>query len=150
MALTTAFPRPQLGDIFVRRNLNGSEEESMVLSIQYSTRPGGTALWQATLMTKNGIEFVGCDREHRNIHDWRPATYIFDEVNANWYSPEEKAKLEEERAAAAAKAAAAAAAKAPEHKDEFLVADAADITNAMTRKRAATKLPTVTLPTPQV
>jgi len=145
MAQTTAFPRPQLGDIFVRRNLNGSEEESMVLSIQYSTRPGGSALWQATLMTKNGIEFVGCDREHRNIHDWRPASYIFDDVNANWYSPAEKAKLDEDRAAAAAKAAAA-----PEHKDEFLVADAAEITNALTKKKAVSRLPTVTLPTPQV
>lgn len=148
MALTTAFPRPQLGDIFVRRNLNGSEEESMVLSIQYSTRPGGTALWQATLMTKNGIEFVGCDREHRNIHDWRPKNYVFDEPNANWYSPEEKAALDDARAIAAAKAAAAA--PAPAHKDEFLIADAAEITNAMTKKRAVSKLPTVTLPTPQV
>lgn len=148
MSQTTAFKRPQLGDIFIRRNLNGSEEEAMVLSIQYSSRPGASALWQATLMTKNGIEFVGCDREHRNIHDWRPASYIFDEVNANWYSPEEKAKFDEERALAAAKAAAEA--KAPEHKDEFIVADAADITNAMTRKRAASKLPSVTLPSPQV
>jgi len=149
MAQTTAFPRPELGDIFVRRNLNGSEEESMVLSIQYSTRPGSSALWQATLMTKNGIEFVGSDREHRNIHDWRPKSFIFDDVNANWYSPAEKAKLDEERAVAAAKAAATE--KAPEHKDEFLVADAADITNAMTRKKPApAKLPTVTLPTPQV
>lgn len=149
MAQTTAFLRPQLGDIFVRRNLNGSEEESMVLSIQYSTRTGASSLWQATLMTKNGIEFVGCDREHRNIHDWRPVSYVFDDANANWYSPAEKAKLDEERAAAAAKAAAEAA-KAPDHKDEFLVADAAEITNAMAKKKAVPRLPTVTLPTPQV
>lgn len=148
MAQTTAFQRPELGDIFVRKNLNGSEEESMVLSIQYNTRPGGSALWQATLMTKNGIEFVGCDREHRNIHDWRPKNYVFDEPNANWYSPEEKAALDDARAIAAAKAAAAA--PAPAHKDEFLIADAAEITNAMTKKRAVSKLPTVTLPTPQV
>ncbi len=145
MSLTNFFPRPQLGDIFVRRNLNGNEEEAMILSVQYSTRSG--ALWQATMNTKNGIEFVTGDAEHRNMFDWRPKGWIFDDVNGNWYSPDDKAKLDEQRAAAVAKAAV----NAPDHKDEFIVADAADITNAMTKKRLASpRVPSVTIPTPQV
>ena len=40
MPVTHSFSRPQLGDIFVRRNLNGNEEEAMVLSVQ-SPPPGG-------------------------------------------------------------------------------------------------------------
>lgn len=147
MSQTNFFPRPQLGDIFVRRNLNGNEEEAMILSVQYSTR--SSALWQATMNTKNGIEFVTGDAEHRNTFDWRPKGWIFDDVNGNWYSPEDKAKLDEARAKA--EVAKLAAAPAPEHKDEFIIADAADITNAMTKKRAASpRVPSVTIPTPQV
>lgn len=146
MSQTHAFPRPSLGDVYVRRNLNGSEEESMVLSVQYKAG-AASSLWQATLMTKNGIEFVGSDREHRNIYDWRPQHYVFDDINGNWYSPSEKAKLEEARAAEAAKEAAKA--EAPAHKDDFLVADAAEIPNAFAKKRAL-KVAPVTLPTPQV
>ncbi len=145
MALTNFFPRPSLGDIFVRKNLNGNEEEAMILSVQYSPKAG--SLWQATMNTKNGIEFVTGDAEHRNVFDWRPKGWIFDDVNGNWYSPDDKAKLDEQRAAAATKAAASV----PEHKDEFIVADAADITNAMTKKRLASpRVPSVTIPTPQV
>ena len=69
MPVTHSFNRPQLGDIFVRRNLNGNEEEAMVLSVQY--HPKGV-MWQATMNTKNGVEFVTGDAEHRNVHDWRP------------------------------------------------------------------------------
>lgn len=127
MALTNFFPRPALGDIFVRKNLNGNEEEAMILSVQYSTKAG--SLWQATMNTKNGIEFVTGDAEHRNVYDWRPKGWVFDDVNGNWYSPEQKAKIDTERAALEA------AKPEPETKDEFLIADAAEITNAMTKKR---------------
>jgi hypothetical protein len=141
MALTNFFPRPQLGDVFVRRNLNGNEEEAMILSVQYSTKAG--SLWQATMNTKNGIEFVTGDAEHRNIYDWRPQGWVFDDANGNWYSPADKAKIDAGRAAEAAKVAVAE----PETKDEFLVADASEITNAMTRKRGLPpKLPAPQLP----
>lgn len=139
MPVTHSFSRPQLGDIFVRRNLNGNEEEAMVLSVQYHPKGG---MWQATMNTKNGIEFVTGDAEHRNAFDWRPKGWLYDEQNGNWYSPEQKAKLDEVRAAEAAKTAVAE----PEHKDEFIVADAADITNAVTRKRLPGKLPVPQLP----
>ena len=96
MSLTNFFPRPQLGDVFVRRNLNGNEEEAMILSVQYSTKAG--SLWQATMNTKNGIEFVTGDAEHRNIHDWRPKGWKYDETTGAWHSPVEKAKLDEDAA----------------------------------------------------
>ena len=139
MSLTNSFPRPQLGDIFVRKNLNGNEEEAMVLSVQYHPKGG---MWQATMNTKNGVEFVTGDAEHRNVHDWRPKGWLYDEQNGNWYSPEQKAKLDEIRAVEAAKAAVVE----PEHKDDFIVADASDITNAVTRKRLPGKLPVPQLP----
>lgn len=141
MSLTNFFPRPQLGDVFVRRNLNGNEEEAMILSVQYSTKAG--SLWQATMNTKNGIEFVTGDAEHRNVFDWRPKGWIFDDVNGNWYSPADKAKIDAQRAAEEAKLPVAE----PEVKDDFHVADASEITNAMTRKRGLPpKLPTPQLP----
>lgn len=139
MAQAHVFPVPALGDIFVRKNLNGLEEESMILSVMFN--PKAPALWQATMQTKNGIEFVTGDREHRNIHDWRPKGWVFDEHNNNWYSVADKAKLEAERAAEAAKAAE----KEPEHKEDFIVADAAAIPNAFTKKKSG--LPKVDLPT---
>lgn len=140
MPQTTKFPRPELGDVFVRRNLNGNDEEAMILCVQ--TKPNGQ-LWQAVMATKNGTEFVTGDAEFRNIHDWRPKGWQYDEATGAWFSPAEKAKLDEERAAAAA------AAPAPEHKDEFIVADASEITNAITKKRSAIPLPKVSAP-PQV
>ena len=145
MSVTNAFPKPSIGDIFVRRNLNGNEEEALIVAIQYSPKPNG--LWQAVMMTKNGTEFVTGDQEHRNIHDWRPKGWVHDEQLGNWFSPEQAAKITDLRAAEAAKATI----EAPEHKDEFLVADAseisAEITNAITKKRGSTpKLPVPQLP----
>ena len=66
----------------------------MILSVMYN--PKAPALWQATMQTKNGIEFVTGDREHRNVHDWRPKGWVFDELNSNWYSVADKAKLDAE------------------------------------------------------
>lgn len=140
MPQTTKYPRPSLGDIFVRRNLNGNDEEAMILAIQ--SKPSG-ALWQAVMTTKNGVEFVTGDAEHRNIHDWRPKGWLYDEPTGAWFSPEAKAKLDAERAAAAVPA------PEPETKDEFLVADASEITNAITKKRGTIPLPKVSAP-PQV
>jgi hypothetical protein len=138
MPQTTKFSRPDLGDVFVRRNLNGNDEEAMILCVQ--TKPNGQ-LWQAVMATKNGTEFVTGDAEFRNVHDWRPKGWLFDDVNGNWCSPADKAKLDAERAAAAV-------VKEPETKDEFIVADASEITNAITKKRGI-PLPKVSAP-PQV
>jgi hypothetical protein len=138
MPQTTKFPRPDLGDVFIRRNLNGNDEEAMILCIQ--TKPNGQ-LWQAVMSTKNGVEFVTGDAEFRNIHDWRPKGWLYDEPTGAWFSSSDKAKLDTERAAAAAE-------KEPETKDEFIVADASEITNAITKKRGI-PLPKVSAP-PQV
>ena len=96
-------------------------------------RPG-RGPWSAATVTG--------DAEHRNAFDWRPKGWLYDEQNGNWYSPEQKAKLDEIRAVEAAKAAVVE----PEHKDDFIVADASDITNAVTRKRLPGKLPVPQLP----
>jgi len=98
MPQTTKFSRPDLGDVFVRRNLNGNDEEAMILCVQ--TKPNGQ-LWQAVMSTKNGTEFVTGDAEFRNIHDWRPKGWLYDETTGAWFSPADKAKLDTERAAAA-------------------------------------------------
>jgi hypothetical protein len=135
MPQSHSFLRPDLGDIFVRRNLNGNEEEAMIVSVMYNPK---ASLWQATMNTKNGVEFVTGDKEFRNIHDWRPKHYVFDDQNGNWYAPAEKEKLDAERAKAeAAKAAAAQVASA--EKDEYLVADAAEAPNAI-KKRGLPKV----------
>lgn len=137
MPVTNAFPKPSLGSVFVRKNLNGNEEEAMIVSVQYSTKPGG--LWQAVMLTKNGTEFVTGDQEHRNVHDWRPAGWIHDEMLGNWFSPDQKSKIDAERAKEAAEAPVA------EVKDEYIIADAAAIT-AAAPKRKALAIP----PLPQV
>jgi hypothetical protein len=139
MPQTTKFSRPDLGDVFVRRNLNGNDEEAMILCVQ--TKPNGQ-LWQAVMSTKNGTEFVTGDAEFRNIHDWRPKGWLYDETTGAWFSPADKAKLDTERAEAAVT-------KEPETKDEFIVADASEITNAVTKKRSTIPLPKVSAP-PQV
>lgn len=140
MSVTNHFNKPELGDVFVRKNLNGLEEEAMILSVMFN--PKAPKLWQATMQTKNGIEFVTGDAEHRNIHDWRPKGWLFDDVLGNWFSPEEKAKVDADREAAAVPA------PAPEHKDDFIVADAAEIPNAL--KKRAVGIPKVAVPPPQV
>lgn len=140
MPQTTKFPRPDLGDVFVRRNLNGNDEEAMILAVQ--TKPNGQ-LWQAVMTTKNGVEFVTGDAEYRNIHDWRPKGWLYDETTGAWFSQSDKAKLDADRAAEAA------AQPEPEHKDDFIVADASEITNAITKKRSSIPLPKVSAP-PQV
>jgi hypothetical protein len=140
MPQTTKFPRPDLGDVFVRRNLNGNDEEAMILAVQ--SKPNGL-LWQAVMTTKNGVEFVTGDAEYRNIHDWRPKGWLFDDTTGAWFSPSDKAKQDAERIAAAA------AKPEPELKDEFIVADASEIPNALTKKRAGIPLPKVSAP-PQV
>jgi hypothetical protein len=145
MPQSHSFLRPDLGDIFVRRNLNGNEEEAMIVSVMYNPK---ASLWQATMNTKNGVEFVTGDKEFRNIHDWRPKHYVFDDQNGNWYAPAEKEKLDAERVKVEAEKAAKAAGVA--EKEEYFVADAAEAPNAI-KKRGLPKVGAIpTLPTPLV
>jgi len=46
-------------------------------------------MWTATLMTKNGIEFVSSDVEHRTIYNWMPKGWVFDREKGGWVPPQE-------------------------------------------------------------
>ena len=91
------FPRPELGAAMERTNLNTMHEEALVISILSS----GPKSWSATLMTRNGIEFVSSDAELRGDFDWRPRGWVY-ERRANCFVPpgitwnEEEGKFEGE------------------------------------------------------
>jgi len=80
-----AIPRPNVGDTFYRRTLVNQYEEAIVVSI-LSSDPG-TDDWSATFMTKNGVEFVSGDVEHRTPHDWMPKGWVYDPARVAWVPP---------------------------------------------------------------
>jgi hypothetical protein len=80
-----ALPRPQLGDKMYKFTLTKQVEECLVVSI--IGPPDNPEYWSATLLTKNGVEFVGSDREYRGRHDWVPITWMFDEERKVWVAP---------------------------------------------------------------
>ena len=82
----TTIPRPQLGDLMHRNTLIGLREESMVISVSGPERD--RAMWSAVMMTKNGVEFVGSDQEHRGKYDWVPITWRYDNERSRWVIPE--------------------------------------------------------------
>jgi hypothetical protein len=51
-----------------RKTLVNQYEEAMVVSVLGNTIARFTRQWSATLMTKNGIEFVSGAVEHRSVH----------------------------------------------------------------------------------
>ena len=65
-----ALPKPSLGDVVFRENLSGQYEEATVAAI-LSTRKDGPN-WTATLLTRNGVEFLGSDVELKSKHEWMP------------------------------------------------------------------------------
>jgi len=81
----TTIPRPQLGDLMHRHTLIGLQEEAMVVSISGPERD--RAMWSAVMMTKNGVEFVGSDQEHRGKYDWVPLTWKYDNERSRWVIP---------------------------------------------------------------
>lgn len=102
---SSILPRPTIGDVFVRQNLNGLMEEAAVQCIQYNDKAPSHA-WQGVLVTKNGFEFVSGQVEHRNVHDWRPKHWV-DDGHGSWVDPSAKA----------VEAATAPAAVIVQHKD---------------------------------
>ena len=82
-----ALPRPKLGDAMYRRTLVHQYEEAIVVSL-ISNEPDSVN-WTATLMTKNGIEFVSGDVEHRGVHNWVPKGWEYDQAKATWTVPVE-------------------------------------------------------------
>ena len=76
--MLTKIPRPRLGDKMFRNTLIGLREEAMVVSITASVHSQSD--WTAVMMTKNGVEFIGSDREHRGQFDWAPLSWEYDEI----------------------------------------------------------------------
>lgn len=89
---SSVLPRPNIGDIYVRQNLNGLHEEAAVQCIQYNEKAAASA-WQGVIVTKNGFEFVSGQAEHRNLHDWRPKHWVSD-GQGSWIDPAETAVQE--------------------------------------------------------
>lgn len=81
----TSIPRVHVGDVMFRKTLINQYEEAMVVSILSADESSES--WTATLMTKNGIEFVSGTVEHRSIHDWMPKGWVFDEEKVGWFPP---------------------------------------------------------------
>ena len=80
-------PRPTLGAPMYRLTLVNQYEEAIVLSI---LSPDETShMWTATLMTKNGIEFVSGAVEHRTVYNWMPKGWVFDREKGGWVPPQE-------------------------------------------------------------
>ncbi len=81
----TSIPRVAVGDVMKRLTLVKQYEEAMVVSVLGSS-PTSEA-WTATLMTKNGIEFVSSAVEHRTVHDWMPLGWTYDKEKVGWIPP---------------------------------------------------------------
>jgi len=90
-----ALPRPELGAKMCRMSLNGRYEEAIILSVTCAERES-TKSWSATLIAKNGIEFVSGDTEHRGKTDWMPKEWIYHAETGSWYGPALPEVAEEE------------------------------------------------------
>jgi len=142
---SSILPRPTIGDVFTRQNLNGLMEEAAVQCVQYNDK-APTHAWQGVLVTKNGFEFVSGQVEHRNVHDWRPKHWV-DDGHGSWIDPGAKAAV----------AATAPAAVIVQHKDGKPVKKAPAATPVMLEElgepavgdmltAATPKLPSVSIP----
>ena len=100
--MLTKIPRPRLGDKMFRNTLIGLREEAMVVSITASVHSQSD--WTAVMMTKNGVEFVGSDQEHRGKYDWVPLSWRYDEQRKAWVLPEDDAQAIADAKAVDAKA----------------------------------------------
>lgn len=94
--MLTKIPRPQLGDKMHRNTMIGLREEALVVSISGPRHNG--AMWSAVMMTKNGVEFVGSDKEHRGQFDWVPLSWKYDEDRHAWVVPEDNQVVAEAKA----------------------------------------------------
>jgi len=93
--MLTKIPRPQLGDKMFRNTLIGLREEALVVSI---TGSKNSESWTAVMMTKNGVEFIGSDREHRGQFDWAPIAWEYDEGRHSWVVPDGEQSLSDAKA----------------------------------------------------
>lgn len=82
----TAIPRCKVGDRVYRKTLVGQYEEALIVSIMSANETSET--WSATIMTKNGVEHMNGNVEHRSIYDWMPVGWKFDEAQSGWVPPQ--------------------------------------------------------------
>ena len=82
----TAMPRCDVGSRVFRTTLVGQYEEALVVSIMSATPTSAT--WSATIMTKNGVEYMNGNVEHRTVYDWMPVGWKFDETLVGWIPPQ--------------------------------------------------------------
>ena len=81
----TSIPRVQVGDLMFRMTLVNQYEEAMVVSILSPSETSES--WTATVMTKNGIEFISGTVEHRSIHDWMPKGWVLMRIKSVGFHP---------------------------------------------------------------
>mgnify|MGYP003109869814 FL=1 len=91
----TAIPRLNVGDQMFRKTLIHQYEEAMVVSVLANSKD--SPIWTATLMTKNGVEFISGAVEHRSVHDWMPMGWVFDEQRVGWIPPQEILRGDEDQ-----------------------------------------------------
>jgi hypothetical protein len=82
----TAIPRCNVGDRVYRQTLVGQYEEALIVSI-LSADPTSQN-WAATIMTKNGVEHMNGNVEHRTIYDWMPIGWTYDAAQVGWVPPQ--------------------------------------------------------------
>jgi hypothetical protein len=82
----TAMPRCDVGSRVYRKTLVGQYQEALVVSIMSASPTADN--WSATIMTKNGIEHMNGNVEHRTVYDWMPVGWKFDEAQHGWVPPQ--------------------------------------------------------------
>jgi hypothetical protein len=81
-----SLPKPSLGDVVFRENLSGQYEEATVAAIIIPNKE--SVSWTSTLLTRNGIEFIGSDMDFRSKHDWMPLGWYLSEDGSGWVEPD--------------------------------------------------------------
>jgi hypothetical protein len=72
--------------VVFRENLSGQYEEATVAAIIIPNKQ--SVSWTATLLTRNGVEFIGSDLDFRSKHDWMPLGWYLAEDGSGWVEPE--------------------------------------------------------------
>ncbi len=86
-SIRLAMPKPCLGDVVFRENLSGQYEEATVSAIL--TPSVESTSWSATLLTRNGVEFLASDVDLKSKHDWMPLGWTL--TPEGWVEPEDGA-----------------------------------------------------------
>ena len=79
---TVEFPKPNLGDVYVRKTAGGLREEALVLSIAaYATT------WKARLVCDQGNASVSSFKGTVGENDWRPKEWVWSAQAGTYHPP---------------------------------------------------------------